>query len=504
MEATALFTDLVRHKIRTLVFARSRKSAELILKYSRESFAEASSNLGNRITSYRGGYTSEERRKIEQDLFEGNLIGVATTNALELGVDVGDLDATILTGYPGTIAAAWQQAGRSGRSNSEALSVLVAMDNPLDQYLMRHPDYFFGKPSEHAVLDPNNRRIVSGHMACAAYELPIRDDEVELFGTNALSELEKLVEDGKMVHRAEKWYFRGDGYPASLVSIRSASSETYQIRNMVRGNAVMGTAEGARVYHTLHPGAIYLHQGEGYLVKELDEQNLCAYVSPTDSTYYTEPNDTTSITVLSVKKRKQLGETTAYFGEVVVSNQVLGYRCKQLYSDTVLDQVDLDLPEQVFETEAFWFTVPQNMVLELDENALDLCGAIHAAEHASIGMMPLITTCDRWDIGGVSSPCHFDTGMATVFIYDGYPGGIGLSESTYERLEQLLTATMEMIKDCPCEDGCPSCIQSPKCGNNNEPLDKVGAEYLLEMILGRIESVKTEKTDTTNQTKTKQ
>jgi DEAD/DEAH box helicase domain-containing protein len=483
IEAAGLFTDLVANHIRNITFAKARKSAELILKYAREAFAERNSTLGGRIMSYRAGYTPEERRNIERGLFDGKLIGVTATNALELGVDVGDLDATVLTGYPGTIASAWQQAGRSGRMNSEALSIMIALDNPLDQYLMRHPEYFFGRSNERAIVDPDNRRILAAHLVCAAYELPLKREEIALFGERAGNTLAQLEEEKALVSRNEKWYYRGEGYPAGAVNIRSASSEIYRISDQSRGGLLIGNVEGARVYQTLHEGAIYLHQGETYLVRELDETTHTAEVLPTEANYYTEPREVTHITILDDMASSPLGITTAHFGEVVVSTQVLGYRCKQLYSDTVLDVVDLDLPEQVYETEAFWFTVPTPLVQEIAKAGLDLCGAIHAAEHAAIGMMPLFSTCDRWDIGGVSSPAHFDTGMATIFIYDGYPGGVGIAEATYERLSALLTATQEMIAACPCTDGCPSCVQSPKCGNNNDPLDKRGAAFLLQKIL---------------------
>ncbi len=501
VEATALFTDLVAHDIRTLTFAKARKSAELILKYARETFNTTNPPLAAQVMSYRAGYTAEERRRIERGLFDGDLMGVTTTNALELGVDVGGLDATVLTGYPGTIASAWQQAGRSGRAGGEALSIMIALDNPLDQFLMRHPEYFFGKPSEQAIVNAHNPRILRSHLACAAHEFPLSEFDSKWFGPEMERLLPDMVAERELVERGGRWYYRGEGSPAARTNIRSASSESYEIRDVSRPAAegrrilpppliapdgmgrLMGSAEDTRVFHTLHPGAIYLHQGDTFLVQELDAKQHIAWVAPSDANYYTEPRDVTSITILEQKETRPLGPAEAFFGEVVVSNQVVGYRCKQLYKDNVLDIVDLDLPEQVFETEAFWFTVPAALVADLAAKGLDLGGSIHAAEHACIGMMPLLATCDRWDLGGVSYPHYPDTGMATVFIYDGHPGGVGIAESTYHRLTELLTTTQQMIAECPCEDGCPSCIQSPKCGNNNEPLDKRGAAFLLEEIL---------------------
>jgi DEAD/DEAH box helicase domain-containing protein len=502
-EATSLFVNLVESFVRTITFTKARKSAELILRYTREEFERRESLLGGRVMSYRAGYTKEERRAIEDGLFSGKLLGVTATNALELGVDVGGLDATVLTGYPGTIASAWQQAGRAGRAQDEALSVLVALDNPLDQYLMRHPEYFFGRPVEQAIVDPDNRRVLAAHLACAAYELPVGENDLPLFSPRAPEVLAQLEEEGTLVRRNGKWYYRGDDYPPAGVNIRSASAETYEIRESkvesrksqdfplstfdsrlsTPPGRLIGTVEGASVYFTVHPGAIYLHQGETYLVEELDEESRVARVRPAEVNYYTEPRELTHITVLGEKESRPLGVTQARFGEVVVSTQVLGFRRKQLYTDIIIDLVDLDLPEQVFETEAFWFTVPAAMVAELAKAGLDLGGAIHAAEHACIGMMPLFAMCDRWDIGGVSSPNHPDTGLATVFIYDGHPGGVGIAEATFDRLAELLQATQEMIAACPCADGCPSCVQSPKCGNNNEPLDKRGAAWLLKATL---------------------
>ncbi len=502
MEVTGLFKGLVEDGVRTLVFTKARKTAEIILKYTREALQKDESPLARRIMSYRAGYTPQERREIEQGLFRGELLGVTSTNALELGVDVGSLEATVLTGYPGTIASTWQQAGRAGRSGEESLSVLVALDGPLDQYLMRHPEYFFGRVHEHAIVDPGNRRILEGHLQCAAYESPLTEEDLTQFDPAAREVITGLEEAGRLMWRSGRWYYRGDGYPAGGINIRSISSESYEIRegagrvfdsnhgreSLRNRGRLIGVIDGARVYQTVHPGAIYLHQGETYLVEQLDDEDKVASVRSVDVGHYTEPREITHITVLSERTSRALPGAMAYFGEVVVTNQVLGYRVKQLYSDTVLDIVDLDLPEQVFETEAYWYTVPATLIDIINRAGLDLCGAIHAAEHAAIGMMPLFSTCDRWDLGGVSTPHHPDTGMATVFVYDGYPGGVGICESTFGRLEGLLTTTAEMIASCPCQDGCPSCVQSPKCGNNNEPLDKRGALLLLQRLLQTPES----------------
>jgi DEAD/DEAH box helicase domain-containing protein len=484
VEAANLFTDLVEQGVRNITFTKARKIAELVLRYARESFEKAGSPLRRKIMSYRAGYTPEDRRAIEKAFFHGKLIGVTATNALELGIDVGGLEATILTGYPGTIASTWQQAGRAGRGQEEALTVLIALNDPLEQYLVNHPHYFFSRRVEQAVVDVDNRRILAAHLACAAYELPLRADELALFGPRAAGVVADLEERGVLQNRQGRWYYaRHEDYPAASVNIRSASAEVYQICDLSRGGLVIGTVEEAQAFQTVHPGAIYLHQGETYLVKDLDVKARIARVVPEELNYYTEPREMTQITILAEKQQQPLGPALSYFGEVVVIKQVLGYRRRQLYSEKVMETVDLDMPEQVFETEALWFTVPMLVVQEMAKAGLDLCGAIHAAEHAAIGMMPLLTMCDRWDVGGVSSPYHPDTALPTVFIYDGFPGGAGISEVAFGRLTELLTVTVEMIESCSCQQGCPSCIQSPKCGNNNEPLDKGGAVFLLRRLL---------------------
>ncbi|HZP83144.1 MAG TPA: DEAD/DEAH box helicase [Chthonomonadaceae bacterium] len=482
VEATALFTDLVTQGVRNITFTKARKSAELILRYARSDFEQRAPDLVPRIMSYRAGYTPQERRKIEQGLFTGKLIGVTATNALELGVDVGGLDATVLTGYPGTIASTWQQAGRAGRGGDEALSVLVAFDNPLDQFLMRHPDYFFGRPHERAIVDPDNRRILAQHLLCAAYERALSPEDLPRFGPNARIALETLTEQNKLLWRGGRWRFTGGDYPAAGVNIRSASDSSFKIVDEEHGSRLVGTVEGNVAYSTIHPGAIYLHQGETYLVTRLDIANQTAFVRPAEANYYTEARENSHILILDTKQSRDLGHTKAFFGEVVVTKQVVGYRRKRLFSDEVLEVVDLDLPEQTFETEAFWFTVPNAILRTLVTEGGDLGGSIHAIEHAAIGMMPLLSTCDRWDVGGVSHPAHPDTDLPTIFIYDGYPGGVGIAEATYATLDELLRATQEIIADCPCADGCPSCVQSPKCGNNNIPLDKNGARRLLELL----------------------
>lgn len=484
-EATTLFSTLVGEGVRTIAFTRARKTAELLLTYARRALETTTRpELAGRILSYRAGYTPAQRRDIERRLFNGELTGVTATNALELGVDIGGVDACVLTGYPGSVASTWQQAGRAGRRQGESLALLVAQDNPLDQFLMRRPDYFFGRPHEHAAVDPTNRHILAGHLLCAAYERALNDEDWARFGgEKALHVARRLCEEGELAWRGNGLHYAGGEYPAGRINIRSASASQYTIVNVERGGATLGTVEEARAFEEIHPGAVYLHLGESYIVEELDAQNRRAIVRPAAASYYTEPKIDSFIEIRQTLASRPFGSTVAHFSEVVVTTQVVGYRQKQLFSDEVLGVYDLDLPSQQFETEAVWYTLPAPLAAHLNDAKLDLAGGVHAVEHASIGLLPLFALCDRNDIGGVSTAYHPQTGAATIFVHDAHPGGVGIAETGFRLLDEWLTATRALLDECPCPDGCPSCIQSPKCGNNNEPLDKAAAARILGSIL---------------------
>ena len=479
IEAAELFSKLVMSETRTILFTLARKTAELILKYSKDILEANNSPAVDRIMSYRAGYRPEERRAIEHRLFTGDLLGVTSTTALELGVDVGKLDASILVGYPGTIASTWQQAGRAGRSQKESLAVLIGLDDPINQFLMRNPKYFFEKMCEQAIIDPYNPYILAQHLLCAAYELPIGNEESSLFGEQMFEVIAALCEAGEISYRG-RWFWTGNDYPAGQVSIRSTSGKGFDIVHVESGN-LLGTADAITAFETLHPGAVYLHAGESYVVIKLDIENGIAYVSEADLPYYTVPSTSTNIKDVSAFYSKKLASSQVWFGSVKVTSQVVGYRKKQLMSDQVIEYVPLFLPEEEFSTQAVWFTIPKDTANKLIGRGFDIAGSLHALEHAAIGILPLFAMCDRQDIGGVSNPAHPDVSMLpTVFIYDGHPGGVGIAEKAYDRIEELLEATLKVIEDCPCEDGCPSCVQSPKCGNNNEPLDKAGAIFMLK------------------------
>ena len=483
-ETSAMLSSLLQDGVRTLAFTRTRRQVELVYMSTRQQLAERAPHLVNRISPYRASYLPEDRRRIEADLSSGKLLGVATTNALELGIDVGSLDATVLGGYPGSIASAWQQAGRSGRRQEESLSVLIARADPLDQYLMRYPSFFFGQPHEHALISPNNPRVLDPHLLCAAYEAPLSTADAGRFGPGFEERMASLEGQGLVHRRGERWFLDTSlSYPAESVNIRSTSSSSYGVVEQESG-ALLEQVEEGSAFFQLHPGAVYLHYGEQYLVNRLDLATKTAYVSIQEVPYYTQCRDITDIQVLRILQERHAGAVNVFLGEVEVSTQVVSYERKNHFSDDSLGEEILDLPTQRFPTVALWFDLPDALVVDIRRRRLDLAGGLHAAEHAAIGVLPLFAMCDRNDIGGVSTPLHPNTGKPQVFIYDGHAGGIGIAEKGYELIEELWAATLRAVEECPCEDGCPGCIQSPKCGNGNYPLDKGVAAMLLRGALG--------------------
>ncbi len=478
-EAALLLSRLVEGDTRSIAFARSRRAAEILADATRRSLDPA---VAGRVKAYRAGYLPEERRALERALAGGDLLAVASTSALELGIDIGTLDAAILTGYPGTRASMWQQAGRAGRRSESSLAMLIAQDDPLDQYLVTHPEDLFRKPPEAAVIDPTNPYVLGPHLRCAAREHPLAPEEVRFFGDEAEDVVARLVADGGLVDRRGRFHTRAGDSPHADVDIRSASGHLFLIVEAGTG-ALLGTVDEPRAFIQVHPGAIYLHQGEQYEVVELDLARHVALVRSSDADWYTQSRDITDIDVLGSLVESKIGETPMFFGDVRVTDQVVGYVRKLLVTGEILETVPLDLPPQTLETRAVWWAVPDAVIARAGVSPADLPGAAHAAEHAAIGLLPLVATCDRWDVGGVSTAFHPDTGSCAIFIYDGYPGGAGISERGFSAAERWLRATLEAIRACPCQSGCPSCVQSPKCGNGNEPLDKAGAAALLEELL---------------------
>jgi DEAD/DEAH box helicase domain-containing protein len=481
-EASWMLTRLADDGVPSIGFARSRRAAELLAEFTRRSLPPA---LRDGVKAYRAGYLPEDRRKLERQLQDGELLVVAATNALELGIDIGGLDAAVLTGYPGTRASMWQQAGRAGRRETGSLAVLIAQDDPLDQYLVQHPEDLFDRPAEAAVIDPTNPYVLEPHLRCAAREQPISPEGLAtFFGPEAAAAGERLVAAGDLVQRRGLLHHRGATDPHREVDVRAGAGHVFRIVIDETGE-LLGTADEGRAYATIHPGAVYLQQGEQYVVQELDLVERVATVSSADPDFYTQARDVTDIEVVEALERDTTGDVDATFGTVRVTDQVVSYVKKLVSTNEMVEEVPLPMPPVTLETRAVWWTIPQTVIDRARVSARDLPGAVHAAEHAAIGLLPLVATCDRWDVGGVSTPMHPDTGACTIFVYDGYPGGAGISERGFRSSRRWLTATLEAITQCPCSKGCPSCVQSPKCGNGNEPLDKTAAASLLAAILGR-------------------
>lgn len=482
-ESAALLGDLVRDEVRTVAFVRSRRGAELVSLIAREQLGERDPAGPGRIAAYRAGYLREDRRALEADLVSGRLLGVAATNALELGVDLAGLDAVLLTGYPGTRSSVWQQAGRAGRSGSDALAVLVARDDPLDTYLVHHPEALFGKSVESTVLNPDNPYILWAHLCAAAAEFPLTVDDLDLFGPGAPGLAAELSRSGWLRQRAGGWYWTRPERAADLADLRGSGGTPVRIVESATGR-LLGQVDAAAAHSTVHEGAVYLHQGVTYVVESLDLETSVAVVEAKEPGYTTHAREISHLRVL----REERGEawsprTRLAYGAVEVTNQVVGYLRRDTTTGAVLGEETLDLPSRTLSTKAVWWTMAPSALVEADLAAPDIPGAAHAAEHAAIGLLPLFAQCDRWDIGGLSTAQHPDTGLPTVFVHDGLPGGGGFAERGYFQARTWLSATRDAIRSCECPAGCPSCVQSPKCGNGNQPLDKTGAIRLLGVLL---------------------
>ncbi|MFI1014189.1 DEAD/DEAH box helicase [Streptomyces sp. NPDC020965] len=481
-ETADLLTDLTVQGVRTVAFVRSRRAAELISVIAKERLAEVDSALPRRVAAYRGGYLPEERRALERALHSGELLGLAATTALELGIDVSGLDAVLIAGYPGTRASLWQQAGRAGRAGQGALAVLIARDDPLDTFLVHHPEALFDQPVESTVLDPDNPYVLAPHLCAAAAELPLTEAGLELFGPATRDLMPQLETAGLLRRRASGWHWTRRERAADLTDIRGEGGRPVQIVEEGTGR-LLGTVDESAAHTAVHEGAVHLHQGRTYLVRRLDLADSAALVEEAVPPYSTTARDTTSVSVLATDIEIPWGEGRLCYGSVEVTNQVVSFLRRKLITGEVLGETKLDLPPRTLRTRAVWWTVTEDQLDAARVNPEQLGGALHAAEHASIGMLPLFATCDRWDIGGVSVPLHPDTLLPTVFVYDGHPGGAGFAERAFHTAREWLTATREAIAACECEAGCPSCIQSPKCGNGNEPLHKRGAVRLLTELL---------------------
>ncbi len=488
-EAARMLADLVLDGARTIAFLRSRHGAELTAIGARRLVADIDPALVDRVDAYRGGYLPEDRRALESALTSGRILGMASTNALELGVDIVGLDAVVVAGFPGTRASFWQQAGRAGRdSRTDALVVLVAADDPMDTYLVHHPEALLGAPVEGCVLDAGNPYLLAPHLACAAAELPITEEELlPLFGDGAAEVLDELVADGVLRRRASGWFWPStQAQPAGQVDIRGSGLGQVALVEQDTGR-VLGTVDSASAPATVHTGAVHLHRGETFLVDRLDLAAGVAFVRAGDPGWRTVARSVSDVAVRGVLLRRDHGPVRVSFGEVDVTGQVVAYQ-RRGPDGAVLATVPLDLPEQTLATRAVWYDVDPAALRAVGLADARIPGALHAAEHAAIGLLPLFAICDRWDVGGLSTAAHPFTGRPTVFVHDGHPGGAGFAERGHAVLATWLAATRQAITDCTCRAGCPSCVQSPKCGNGNAPLDKAGAALVLGVVLAALAS----------------
>jgi DEAD/DEAH box helicase domain-containing protein len=481
-EVADLLADLVLEGVRTLAFVRSRRGAESVAMTAAGLLAEVAPELRGQVAAYRGGYLPEERRALEDALRSGQLTGLAATNALELGIDISGLDAILLAGFPGTRAAMWQQLGRAGRGRQDALGILVARDDPLDTYLVTHPEALLGAPVEATVFDPTNRYVLDPHLCAAAAESPLTEADLDLFGPTARAGVEALTTAGMLRRRHRGWYWTDRRRASDLADIRSSGGAPVQLIEGSTGR-VVGTVDASSAHGSAHRGAVYLHMGETWLVESFDLDENVAMIERAEPDYSTSAREITDISIVRERTHQAWGDCRLSFGEVDVAHQVVSFLKRRVPGGEVIAEEALDLPQRTLRTAAVWWTVPEQALQEAGLAAADLPGSAHAAEHCSIGLLPLFATCDRWDIGGVSTAAHPDTGQLTVFVYDGHPGGAGFAERGYAAAREWLTATRETIAACRCADGCPSCIQSPKCGNQNNPLDKPGAVALLDVLL---------------------
>jgi DEAD/DEAH box helicase domain-containing protein len=481
-EAADLLADLVEREVRTICFLRSRRGVELIQKFARLRLEDRGrADLAARVAPYRAGYTPAQRREIEQRLVDGDLLGVVATDALELGIDVGELDAAICVTFPGTVASLRQMWGRAGR-RATGLAVYVAGADALDQFFCRHPDEFLDRPVESAILDHESEEIHLAHLCAAAYELPLSPGDEEFLGPRWSAYADRLVKLGQLRERGGRYLPRGEGFPAAKIPLRSSSPDSVAIVE-ADGGEIIGSVETARARSAAHPGAIYLHMGRSFEVEELDVEGRRAIVRPFVGDWYTQPKKDTYTHIERLLDTREVGSATLSFGVVSVSEQVTAFQRKRVTDHEVLDLVALDMPEEHFTTQALWYELPEQALA--DDFPLDvLQGSLHAAEHAQIAVLPLIAMCDRWDIGGLSTAFHGQTGRPTVFIYDGHPGGVGITRMGFRAFETLVDDAIRLISECPCRVGCPSCVQSPKCGNLNEPLNKNGALELLTRLTG--------------------
>jgi len=482
VESQNLFQLFILNNLQTLCFTTSRKMAELIARRSKKEISQIDDALAEKISAYRAGYLAKDRRKIENRLKNGEMRGVTATNALELGIDIGSLDAVVISGYPGTIMSTWQQAGRAGRGTDDSIVTFVAFQNPLDQYFMKHPAVFFDKPHEHAIIDLTNPHIIEGHLMCAAKEMPVNPKLIKIDFESSLDDHIKSLASKKLIEKSsDTWVYSGTDYPPFKVNLGSISSEIFKVYNKGK---LLETMDKRQAYTEAHQGAVLINQGETYVVYDFNLVTNTIKVAKKDLDSHTSVQKDIEIKIIKEINQRVIGDLKISFGELKVSESYPKY--KVIDKSQVVSVRNLNLPPIQFKTKGLWITLPQSIKDGLKcalsgENVFE--GGIHGLEHAMISIIPFHVMCDRFDIGGVSTPNHKDTKMATIFIYDGFEGGVGLTEKAYELIEETVQMTYELVRDCTCDEGCPACIYSPKCGNDNKPLNKEGTIFIIEQLL---------------------
>jgi DEAD/DEAH box helicase domain-containing protein len=480
--ATQLFVQCLRAGLRTITFTQSRKLTELINMWAKQLAPE----FKDKVSSYRAGFLPEERRLIEGKLARGDLLGIISTSALEMGIDIGYLDVCILVGYPGTIINTWQRGGRVGRGGRDSLVVLIADQDALDQYFMQHPALFFEQAFEAAVIDPNNAYVVRAHLPCAAAESPLSLNDTRFWARDLEDHLHHLEAEGELSRTSEgvqRW-FASRKRPHLQVNMRSVG-QTFTIFKGSTGEAI-GTVDGVRALKECHPGAIYLHRAVPYYVERLVLERNDIIVQEADLNYFTRVRSEKETEILAIRKSQPKGQFVAKLGDLKVTETITGYEKRRIPGQELIGVFPLELPPQTFETVGLWVEIDHIIKMMVEREGHHFMGGIHAVEHATISLFPLFALCDRNDIGGISYTFHPQAGKAAIFFYDGYPGGVGLAQRGFEIIVELFKATLDLIKGCPCEEGCPSCIYSPRCGSGNKPLDKTGAIMVLEALTGVI------------------
>ena len=476
-DAFMLTVTLAKLGQKVIVFPRSRKRVELMVKALREIMPDKN------VFAYRAGYTTEERRKIEKQLWAGKIDVIVATNALELGIDVGALDAVVTVGYPGSISSLWQQFGRSGRGGKEGVGIFVARDDLIDQYYMDRPEEFFGKALDRSVVNNENEFILFNQISCALCEIPMTVEETLYYFGNKGLEIVGYLTDAGLAKYTDHFYWVSRESPHINTNIRGTSASVFEIKE---NNKLLGICDLSHVYSTLHEGAIYLHDGEPYLVNKLDEEEKTAYVSKAKGNYYTNVHEDIEIDNIKRELTYKTNRLEFNFAMCDVKTKMPYYTLKQFNTGKVLDKRPLSLPDSKLYTGSVFWTVDEKYVKALKNENIPLDGSIHAIEHILIGVAPILINCDRNDLGGVSYPFFEETNEPTVFIYDGYEGGIGIAKELFDLREDWFRIAFDTISKCKCSSGCPACIQSPKCGNNNQPLNKEGAKILLECLLSEI------------------